>query len=226
VSRLQFPSTLWSVVLAAGEGSDQALETLAARYAGPIFGAVRSRTGSREEAEDLTQEFFLHLLKGRLALADPNRGRFRGFLFTALRRFLSDQRDRAAALKRGGDRRKLSFDVEGAERTLALCTDDDPQRRFDRHWALDVLGRAMERARAQVTPATAEAFALAQPPHLLSHKEIGARLGLKEAAVAAATYRFRKKLEQAIRDELGATVTTPEDLAEELADLFRALDAS
>src|SRR5690349_3825932 len=102
-----FETTHWSVVLCAGETqtpqSAMALEKLCSSYWYPLYAFVRNSGHGAEEARDVTQEFFARLLQNkRLKAADPQRGRFRTFLLSALKHFLANEWDRAQALKRGG----------------------------------------------------------------------------------------------------------------------------
>jgi RNA polymerase sigma-70 factor (ECF subfamily) len=221
------PSTLWSQVLAAGQGAAGALENLAKLYLGPVYAHVRASGRSREDAEDLTQDFFAFLLESHaIGKADPRRGRFRAFLFTCLSNFLANDADRRRALKRGGDRVKLSIDVEGAERVLGLGTEADPQRRFDRHWALETMSRALSRLKDELAPAAAEAFALAHDGEPVPHAEIARRLGMTDDAVAQSVHRARRRLREILVEEVRATVGEDGDVAEELGELLRALSAS
>src|SRR5262245_25498235 len=97
-TRRNFPTTRWTLVLAAG-GSEQqesrsALVSLCENYWYPLYAYVRYRGYSPDEAQDLTQQFFLRILEGRyLDRADPERGRFRSFLITSLKFYLADERD-------------------------------------------------------------------------------------------------------------------------------------
>src|SRR6056297_3715512 len=103
----QFATTHWSLVLAAGnrehDESNRALEKLCRAYWPPLYAYVRRRVTDIHQAQDLTQSFFERLLeKQYLADADPERGRFRAFLITALKRLQSKERDKTIAKKRGG----------------------------------------------------------------------------------------------------------------------------
>src|SRR5207244_950664 len=96
-----------SVVLAAGESSsphaEEALEKLCRTYWYPLYAYVRRKGHSPEDAQDLTQEFFVRLLEKRyLKLADRERGKFRGFLLTSLKHFLVNEWEKARTIKRGG----------------------------------------------------------------------------------------------------------------------------
>src|SRR4051794_16433119 len=102
-----FATTRWTVVLAAGRDwtqAQQALEQLCQTYWYPLYVYVRRRGCSAQDAEDLTQAFFAHLMeKQTVAQAQRERGKFRAFLLVAMRNFLADEKKRAGALKRGGN---------------------------------------------------------------------------------------------------------------------------
>ena len=90
-----FETTHWSVVLDAGGSTSIAREALARlceAYWYPLYAYARRRIGNKNDAQDVIQEFFLHILQREcLSVADPNRGRFRSFLLTSLKNFLTDQ---------------------------------------------------------------------------------------------------------------------------------------
>lgn len=142
----QFATTHWSVVLAAGDGvspdSREALEKLCRTYWFPVYAYVRHRGYDREQAEDLAQGFFEQLIEKELtSRADPERGRFRSFLLKILTEFLVDERRRARALKRGGDKLLLPLDWSLAEQRLS--PEPSPEMAFARKWALTVLDEVL-----------------------------------------------------------------------------------
>ena len=119
--RDEFRSTHWSAVLAAGNGSSpeaqRALATLCEIYWFPLYAYARRRVANVHEAQDLTQAFFAELLeKNYVGTATPDRGRFRAFLLTAFKHFLSKQWEKGRAQKRGGGRAPISLD-------FAVCAD-------------------------------------------------------------------------------------------------------
>ncbi len=123
-----FPTTHWSLVLAAGEISSEkaraALAQLCSSYWYPVFAFVRRKGHSIDDAQDLTQSFFARLIeKGDIADANRTRGRFRTFLLTACQHFLANEYDRTRAAKRGGGNLPVSIDAvvaeERYERTLS-----------------------------------------------------------------------------------------------------------
>ncbi|PYI72634.1 MAG: hypothetical protein DMF08_05710 [Verrucomicrobia bacterium] len=97
----EFVTTRWSLIFSgAGLGSGdlemrQALAELCQIYWRPIFLFIARRGYSREDAEDLTQDFFVRILKADwLQKADPARGRFRSLLLKSLQNFLKARRRR------------------------------------------------------------------------------------------------------------------------------------
>lgn len=147
-----FAPTRWSLVLGAADPASPAyrssLAELYESYWQPLYAFLRRRGCAPAEAEDHAQAFFAHLLESRhLRRADPQRGRFRSFLLTCLKNFVANERERAAAQKRGGGRPLLALDFGAAERAysaLELAHELTPEREFDRRWALTVLGRATQ----------------------------------------------------------------------------------
>src|SRR5437016_14653423 len=104
-----FATTRWSLILSA-TGSDadeqkkcEALAELCRTYWRPIFLFVSRRRYSIQEAQDLTQDFFVMILETDwLKQADEHRGRFRSFLLKSLQNFLGHALERGSAQKRGG----------------------------------------------------------------------------------------------------------------------------
>ena len=156
-----FPPTQWSVVLAAGAGnaphSSAALEILCRTYWHPLYAYIRRFRHSPHDAQDLTQEFFARLLAGAyLERADREKGRFRTFLLTALKRFLVNEWDRARAQKRGGGQQALPLD--GETRAFTPTAIDEP--------GAPALARALANSLSRITLDDANS---AQNPSVLRH---------------------------------------------------------
>src|SRR5262245_3552106 len=123
--RRQFMTTRWSLVLAAGTAgplspdAHDALARLCEAYWYPLYAYLRGHGHQAEDAQDLTQAFFARLLEKQvIRQADPARGRFRAFLLTSLKNFVSNERDRERAGKRGGGIPALPLEFDGAEGKL------------------------------------------------------------------------------------------------------------
>jgi len=231
-----FATTRWSLVLNATEPdaaeSATALASLCESYWRPLYAYVRRRGYNPHDAQDLTQEFFAFLLsRNHFAKADPDRGRFRSFLLGTLKKFLADQRDKANARKRGGDKAVLSLDFDSAERTLALETPSDaaPDKAFDRSWTLALLERTMgELRREHEAAGKAELFdslksAITGDGLAQSYGELAAGLGLTDGAIKMAVMRLRRRYGELLRAEIAETVSTPGEIDDEIRGLFGSL---
>lgn len=209
-----------------------ALEQLCRNYWQPLYAYVRRVGHSREEAEDLTQEFFAHLLARKtLAHADPHRGRFRSFLLASLKHFLTHEWEKAHAQKRGGRVQLLPLAFDTAETRCAqlVAPGDTPDRAFDRHWALALLDVVLGRLRKEYTDAGREDLFLGLKDTLsggrseIPYRDLGAQLGMSEGAVKVAAHRLRQRYRELLREEIANTVSGPEQVEEELRQLFAAL---
>ncbi len=231
-----FATTHWSVVLAAGHGDSpqalEALETLCRTYWYPLYVYIRRRGHGPEDAQDLTQEFFLRLLKRNYpAQADQARGRFRSFLLLTLNHFLSDEQERATAQKRGGGQVFVALDEQAPEDRYRLEPADelDPEKAFERRWAQTVLDQALARLRSEY--ATAGEAALYEvlktfepgEQNPLSYAEAARRLGVTESAVKSLIHRLRQRHRQLVREEIAHTVSTAAEVDEELRHLIAVI---
>jgi RNA polymerase sigma factor (sigma-70 family) len=230
-----FVTTHWSVVLSAQDkespASRAALETLCRTYWFPLYAYVRRFGHNAHDAQDLTQGFFARVLeKDYLKTAARERGRFRTFLLVMLKRFLAGEWDRQHAQKRGGFTPLVSIDQELAESRFAAEPADSlqPDRVFDRQWAMTLLERTMSCLREEyVSTGRAKLFELlsgciAREEGSLRYAEIAARLNLTEAAVKMAVHRLRARYRELLRAEIAGTVSSPEEVDEEIRHLFSA----
>lgn len=193
-----------------------ALTALCQAYWLPIYAYIRRRGHSPDDAADLTQAFFLHVVeKGTFSVVDPAIGRFRAFLLAAVKHFLVNEYYRDSANKRGGQWTRLVLDPEDLERRYAAAGRDDldPERLFDRQWAATVLERALARLRAQQAEAgkTREFDALAgfltsDAGAERTYRQLAEELGTSEAAIRTSVHRLRQKYGMALRAEIGETV--------------------
>jgi DNA-directed RNA polymerase specialized sigma24 family protein len=226
----RFATTQWNVVLTARDGSDtqarHALEALCGSYWYPLYAFVRRRGHSADEAADLTQAFFADLLsRDFLGGIDRSKGRFRSFLLASLEHFLSRERDKAFALKKGGGRRPVSLDAHEAEDRYRLEPEDrrTPEMVFERRWGLTVLERTMDRLRAEFADQPERFERLrpsltgAEPAH---YREVARDLGMTETAVKAAVHRLRQRYGRLLRDEIAETVADPAEVDDEVRHLL------
>lgn len=225
------------MVLAAGAdvtstGAREALTALCESYWYPLYAFLRSRGHPAQDAEDLTQAFFAQLLEKRtLRHADRGRGRFRSFLLTSLTNFAANERDKQAAQKRGGGVPAISLEFENAEGRFQLepATDETPEKIFDKRWAITLLDRVFARLTAEMTETGKESqferlktYLIGDQPQL-SYAENASILGVSEGAIRVAVHRLRRRFRDLIRDEIAQTVSSPEEIEDELHHLWNAV---
>lgn len=230
-----FVTTHWSVVLAAKQGDlaqmRGALEKLCRTYWRPLYAYIRREGYGVQDAQDLTQGFFSVLLeKDYLRHLHDQRGKFRSFLLTFLKHFLSDARNKAAAQKRGGGTTFVSLDDTSVEeRCLEPALVLSPEQIFERRWAQTVLDEAVNRLRAEYASSGKEALFEQlkdfQPAKHgdLSYAEVAAQLGMTESAIKSAVHRLRLRHREILREEIAHTVTCPEEIDEEIRYLLTIL---
>lgn len=234
--RSVFVTTHWSVVVAAGRSDTtrarDALGKLCQTYWLPLYAYVRRVGHSPEDAQDLTQEFFARLLeRNTFAQADPERGRFRSFLLASLKNFLASEWEKARAQKRGGGAQMISLQLDTAETRCArlAAPGDTPDRAFDRQWAMALLDAVLGRLRQEYTDAGREHLFVGLKDTLsggrseIPYRDLGAQLGMSEGAVKVAAHRLRQRYRELLREEIANTVSGPEQVEEELRQLFAAL---
>ncbi len=230
-----FATTHWSVVLTAKQGGASeaagALEKLCRAYWPPLYAYIRRDGCDATEAQDLTQEFFARLLaRDYLQHLRHQQGKFRSFLLAYLKNFLSEQRRRAGAQKRGGDCVFISLDGPAGEDGYLLEPVDEltPDQVFERRWAQTVLQTALDRLREEYAArGQAALFELLQDyqprePGGRSYAQLGEEFAMTEAAVKSAVQRMRQRHRELLREEIAQTVTRPEEIEEELRH-FRTL---
>ncbi len=234
----RFALTRWSVVLAAGRNESghahDALEELCRTYWHPIYAFIRRDGHGPEDAQDLTQEFFARLLeKNYLGTVSPAKGRFRSFLLASLKHFLANERDQARAQKRGGGQPPVSIDAKSAESSYCIGPVENlsPDKVFERRWALTLLQRVLAGLRDEyVNAGHAEQFevlkaTLTGERRSLAYAELAARLQTSEGAVKVAVHRLRQRYRQLLRDEIAHTVSSAEEVEEDIRALFGALQS-
>ncbi len=216
---------------AAGSETERAdaLADLCRAYWFPVYAWLRRSGESPHDAEDLTQGFFsMFLRRGDFARADPGRGRLRTLLLTALRHHVHDERARTGRMKRGGDRVVLIGEDAEARFQNAADPGATADVLFDRHWAEQVLGRAMERLENSQADERRRQFdvlreALAGHADHGFYDEAAARLDQTPAALRVLVHRWRKQLRTFIEAEIRDTTADEAACQEELAAFRRAL---
>jgi len=236
-----FHTTRWTIVMRAAQsqapGSQSALAQLCRTYWYPLYMFARCRGYSPDDAQDLTQGFFLHLLEHRaLAGVDRLKGKFRSFLLASFQNHLSDLVDRARRLKRGGDKEFVWLDAEEAEQRYRLepveCL--TAEKLFDARWAMtllaEVLNRLHQKYATEGKTSTFEALNVFLDPvnsrAPVSCEEAATRLQVTIGGVKTLIHRLRKRYTALLREEVGRTVSEPGKIDEEIHALCEALIAT
>ena len=222
-----FATTRWSLILDARTGPEAgrvALEQICRDYRHPVLAYVKRHGYAPADAEDITQDFFARLLEqGWHARADPSRGRFRSYMLSALRHFISDARDSAGAQKRGGGQQHVPADESFA--TLAAPGSESPEQAFTRHWMKTVIQRATGKLEREARIAGKQELYrhlhgfLGEKPDPSVYRELGEKLGMRPNTIAVGVHRMRQRLRELVREELLQTVSDAASLDEELREL-------
>jgi RNA polymerase sigma factor (sigma-70 family) len=235
-----FETTMWTTVEEARrqDGSlkaQLALERLCRTYWYPLYAFLRQQGKSPEDAEDLTQAFFAHLMeKDALKNVVPERGRFRSFLLSSLKHFVTDIWKKEHALKRGGHARLIELDADVAEDRYRYEPVErfDPEKLFERRWAMTVLDEVLARLENEYSlKGKKDLFSRIQPFLLdkktdLPQAKIAEELGMKEATLNTEVFRLRQRYRELFREEISNTMTTSGDVEAEMRDLFAIIQAS
>src|SRR6184192_3918987 len=238
----EFVTTRWSLILSASKlgGEEQrardALAELCRTYWRPIFSFVRARGHSIEDAQDLTQDFFVTILRNNwFQHADRNRGRFRSLLLRSLQNFLVNSTEKTHAHKRGGGVEFISWDdwMAEAQSQLSILVQAlnslPPERIFDLTWATTVVERAFQRLREECESKGKLWLFQALSSHLtderdeLSYANLSAELGMAETAVKKQLHNMRQRYRGLLRDEVSQTVEEPADVDDEIRYLCASL---
>ena len=231
-----FATTHWSVVVQAGQDDSRqaatALEQLCRTYWYPLYAFVRREGHSPEEAADLTQEFFSRLLaENSLSRVSPSKGKFRSFLLAAMKHLLANEWHRSQAQKRGGGAAHFSLDALAAEDRYQLDPPDEatPETIFDRRWAEALVDAVTARLQSEFASTgmterfeALKVFLLADEEPA-SYAQTAAKLGLTESAVKSAIHRMRQRYGELLRAEIANTVTSPQEMEEELRHFVAVL---
>jgi RNA polymerase sigma-70 factor (ECF subfamily) len=240
----RFATTRWSLILSStdGEGEEgqarEALAQLCRIYWRPILAFICRQGNALEDAQDLTQEFFLMILKGDLLQrANADRGRFRSLLLTSLKNFLIDSHAKAHARKRGGDVQFVSWDEWMAEAPSrlaipAVALESWPAERiFDVRWAATVAEQALRRLQEECeSRGRRRVFDVLSPALTadredVSYEKLARELGVGAAEIKRLLHQLRRRYRQLLRAEVAETIAQPEEVDDELHYLVTALAA-
>ena len=239
-----FTTTRWSLVLAGANAdgdtqkSAEALAELCRTYWRPVFSYVCRHGYSPEDAQDITQDFFLMILKTNwLQQADQSRGRFRSLLLKSVQNFLHNVTDTKQTLKRGGGVEFVRWDAWMAEAASQISISPrilgslEAERLFDLRWAATVVEQALRRLRKKCeNKGRLRLFEglrdyLAAEHADISYANLAVSLGIAETVVKKQLHNLRQRYRWLLRDEVAHTVANPADVDDEIRHLCAALAA-
>jgi RNA polymerase sigma factor (sigma-70 family) len=232
-----FNTTHWTMVLACGEEADsararEALAGLFQTYWYPLYAYVRRRGYAEQDAEDLVQAFCLHLQeKHAIAKADRQRGKFRTFLLSSLQNFLGHEYERARAQKRGGGQELIRLDAEDADARYKLEPSHSatPETIFEKRWAHALLEQTVSGLRADFTARgkgrlfDGLSSFLTSDLRETSYQSAAEQLSLPLSAIKTTVHRLRLDYRSKLREEISRTVSSPDEIDEELLYLRKVL---
>ncbi len=216
----------------AGASAHEALERLCRSYWPSIYHYARRLGHTDAGAKDLTQAFFEHFLeKGYIRAADPQRGRFRGFLRTSFKHFTEREWAKTRAQKRGGGRDIVSFEDWRDIGQLESVSAERPDLAYDRVWALRLFSQAVERLQNEFTASgkslqyeTLKPF-LDTPGDQAAYAQAARRIDSTPNAVAVAVHRLKQRLRELVMEEVANTVASPADVDDEFRHLRNLLSS-
>ncbi|HYS52331.1 MAG TPA: sigma-70 family RNA polymerase sigma factor [Thermoanaerobaculia bacterium] len=230
----RFHTTQWTLVFTAAAddaASRPALNTLCEMYWFPVYAFIRRQGHDATEAEDLTQAFYAKLIeKAYLAQVDRSRGKFRTFLLASVKHFLSNQRDRTLAQKRGGGATHVPIDLTAAEERYASekAGGLSPEEIFEKRCALSLLDTALGRLREEyVERDDLRGFEALAPlltgdsPDL--YEKVADDLGMSRGALRVALHRMRGRFRLILREHVASLVAAPDQIEEEIRHLMNAV---
>ena len=240
-----FRTTHWSVVLAA-KATDpsqaaEALEKLCCTYWYPLYAYVRREGHQPEDAQDLTQEFFLHFLeRNAVGNVRPTAGKFRSFLLACLKNFLANVQI-AEAVREAADRvtgsvggqAPIALDALEAEERYRLEPADQltPEKLFERRWAFALLERTMAELRREYSSGDKlrlfedlQGF-LPNGQETISRTDLAAKRSVSVGAIDVAVHRLRQRFGALLREQVAQTVSSEAEVEEEIRHLISVLGA-
>ena len=148
---------------------------------------------------------------------------------TSFRNFISNERDKATAQKRGGGKTHVSLEFSDAERRYSLepVETETAERLFYRRWATMLLERVLDDIQLEYEQSgRANVFAeLSQyltPGSVDEYSDVAQRLEMTEGAVKVAVHRLRSRYRERLFAEIAETTATHWEVDDEIRCLFAA----
>ena len=226
-----FPTTRWTIVRSLSESSEErvaaALESLCQQYRQPLVQYLLAAGTSPNDVDDVIQDFLSYFItKRNFEKADPERGKLRTFLMASVRNFAANVLAQQSAIKRGGGVVPVPFEEEMAAKTEEQMA---PEAVFDEQWAANIMDNALknlegeyERRGKQEWFAQISGF-LDWQPKATDYKKAAMQMKVRSNRVAVEVFRLRHRFREVVREEIGHTVSSQQEIEEELRYLATVL---
>jgi DNA-directed RNA polymerase specialized sigma24 family protein len=235
----RFPKTSWTLIARAGNGSPDgraALSSLCSLYWFPVYAFIRRQGGSPEDAYDRTQGFFVQLLeRNSIAKVDRDFGsKFRSWLLRCVKNYLASEHAYAHAQRRLPPENLESLSPSSAEERYEIEPSHDlnPERLYERQFALSLLGSVADKLRAKYVLAGREHVfdalkgCLSGETGQEKYDDLAVTLGLGSVgAVRKAAFDLRAQYKNLLRTEVSSLVDSQDEvvIGRELRHLLEAI---
>ncbi len=236
-----FPTTQWTLISRLRSQDDavssRALDELCAQYHYPLYCYIRRRGLDHHDAQDVLHDFLAKLIRlESFQTTKEEKGRLRGFLGTALSRFLSSwhtsQNRRAHEVSIDEE-----MDLSAAEQRFQrerLRDDETPDRLFERKWAHELIRHVLRRMKREYTARGKLALFEALKPVLLDggslrghdHEAIAATLDMSPGSLRTSLSRLLDSFRELLREEVAQTVEDLAEVEDEISYLIKTLERS
>ena len=232
-----FLTTHWSLIESIRTEADSShtlINSLLKDYWKPVYCFLRRHGYRNEEAKDLTQDFFHQIVLGNelIQQADQQKGRFRSFLLTALRRYLINVKNKETARKRVPKGKLIALDVVDPDALAAASEDMSPDESFNCAWISSLLERVFEEVERSCDQDGKTVYwkvfeervlqpimNQTEPP---SVKEICDKYGIPDGhKLANMIITTKRRIQSALEKHVRKLVTSPEEVSDELQEMAR-----
>ena len=241
--RGSFPTTNWGLLADVRGGSPSAklaaLDILIRRYWKPVFVFLKYSGHDEERAKDLTQAFFADWIENDVfAKADERKGRFRSFMLSCLKRFVSNECRAGNAQKRKPAAGLVSLDelMDKTEMSYEPAGGMTPDMIFDRAWASEVVLRVLRHLERECQETgkcvhykifTSRIInpilqGIPEPPMA----DLAFEHGLTEKQGANHLLTAKRAYQRLLREEIGLYADSDAEVSSEIRDIFNVLGGS
>ncbi len=227
---VRMPKTVWNQIAVAVKNGGASLDDLLRKYRPPVYNFIRNMGCEPEDAEDLTQEVFLRILREEvLKKADQRSGRFRSLLLAVARHTVFNHRTHAHRRKRGGGRQEIRLEEGTDSRGFSLeelvSAPPEKEEAFDTAWMQNLVRLAMERLRRECEKGGKPYFEALRlrTEEALEYEAMAEKLGVPLSQVKNYLHQAREQLRKYVLEEIRDYSSTSEEYGDEVDYLAQFL---